>query len=510
MKNLVLHGGLVVDGTGTPPYVASVFVRDGRIAEISQDPRHANVEVIDCAGLIVAPGFIDAHSHSDLQVLENAPEKLLQGVTSEVVGNCGFSVYPAAERAEELREFANGIFCGGESWGWQNARAYLADAQARCKTNVLSLVGHGSLRIAVAGHRLGELETHAVDTMVGLLDDALSEGAAGMSTGLMYSPGASSPALELDRLCAVVAHHGKLHTTHMRDYSDKVCESLREQIGVATRTGCKLQISHLQVVGPRNWGKQQMALELIEKAQQEGVDIAFDCYPYTRGSTVATQLLPQWAMEGGMRGLRARLVLAKERKMISTEMNDALAQGWSGILISAIASAEWQHLVGQSIAEIAEQRKAEPASVVLDLLQQENGAINILEMNQSEENLRQTLTHPLSIIISDGFYVKGRPHPRLYGTFPYLLGEIARRRRWLTMEEAIAKITYRPAQRFGMKQRGKIEVGYHADIAIFDPDKVDSAATYENPKVNPIGIRFVLREGRILVKDGLLWDPTKA
>lgn len=219
-----------------------------------------------------------------------------------------------------------------------------------------------------------------------------------------------------------------------------------------------------------------------------------------------TQLLPQYAMEGGVRGLLSRLKDSVDRKSIALELDRTTAQGWSGILISAIRSPARQHLVGLNIAEIAETWKTEPTEVVLDLLIQEECAVNILEINQSEENLKRTLTHPLSVIISDGIYVNGRPHPRLYGTFPYFLGEFCRRRKWLSLEEAIQKITSKPAQRFGIESRGKVQTGYYADIAVFDPDEIDSAATYENPRVAPGGIHYVLREGKALIRSGRVCD----
>lgn len=215
-----------------------------------------------------------------------------------------------------------------------------------------------------------------------------------------------------------------------------------------------------------------------------------------------TQLLPQYAMEGGIAGLLRRLKDTAERKSIAREMDRTTAQGWSGILISAVGSSKRQDLFGLSIAEIAELRKVEPASVVMDLLIEAEGAVNILEINQSEENLKQAVTHPLSIIISDGIYVKGRPHPRLYGTFPYFLGELCRKRGWMSLEKGIEKITDKPAQRFGIKHRGRVQTGYYADLVVLDPDKIDSGATYEKPCVEPTGICWVLREGQVLVRDG--------
>jgi dihydroorotase/N-acyl-D-amino-acid deacylase len=281
----------------------------------------------------------------------------------------------------------------------------------------------------------------------------------------------------------------------MRDYGDHLEEAVDEQLELARRTGCRLQISHLQAIGPRNWDKQRTVLEKIESAAEEGMDVGFDCYPYTRGSTVLTQLLPQWALEGGIDSLLARLADQAERERIATETEATLAQGSSGILISSVESPSNRALIGRTIAVIAEDRAREPVETVLDLIHEEHGCVNMLEVNQSESNLRRTLSHPLSCIISDGSYVKGRPHPRLCGTFPLLLGEISRKRAWLTLADAAHKITDKPARRFGIAKRGRLERGYFADVVVFDPDTINSPATYENPTLAPIGIRHVYRNG---------------
>jgi len=267
------------------------------------------------------------------------------------------------------------------------------------------------------------------------------------------------------------------------------------QLELARRTGCRLQISHLQAVGPRNWDKQETVIEKIEHAAANGIDIGFDCYPYTRGSTVLTQLLPQRALEGGIEGLLARLADHSERTWIIAETEASLAQGWAGIWIASVESQHNRGLIGKTVAAIAEERAQEPVEIVLDLIQEERGRVNMLELNQSEPNLRQTLSHPLSSIISDGFYVKGNPHPRLYGTFPLLLGEISRERGWLTLAEAVHKITDKPAQRFGIAKRGRLQKGYFADVIVFDPATVNGPATYENPTLAPTGIRRVFRNG---------------
>jgi dihydroorotase/N-acyl-D-amino-acid deacylase len=494
MQTIVLRNGTLYDGTGAAPVAGDLLIRGSRIAE-GEVP--SSGRVIDCTGLAVAPGFIDAHSHSDLQVLEDRPEKVLQGVTTEVVGNCGFSAYPAGADPKPLHEFANGIFCGGDDWGWPSAREYLSAAAASPTVNVSSLVGHGSLRIQVAGNRLGPLDKRDVETMESILNEALTDGACGLSTGLMYAPGSSAPIEELERLCCIVARHDGIYTTHIRSYFSGLVDAVDEQIGLARRTGCRLQISHLQAVGAKNWPLQARALESIENACREGIDIVFDCYPYVAGSTVLTQALPQWVLEGGLEGMLARLTDRAERARIAAETETALEWRWSDIYISAVASERNRAMVGRNMAELSELRHRAPVDVMIDLLIEEKGAVNMLCFNQSEDNLRQTLSHPLSIIISDGFYVRGRPHPRLHGTFPLLLGRFCREISWLGLSQAIHKITDKPARRFGIRERGRLAHGYLADVTVFDPAAIGSPATYDSPELPPEGIRYVFRNGHV-------------
>ena len=495
---LILEHGLIVDGTGRVPYRGSVLVEGERILESGPAVLLSGEALrIDCTGLAIAPGFVDIHSHSDLHLLQNDPEKMHQGVTSEVVGNCGFSAFPCCANRAAVQEYANAILNGEGDWGWATSKDYLAEARNDSHiANVFSLTGHGTLRVAQSGFAQGPLPPRDLETMNASLAETLKDGAVGFSTGLMYAPGSSAPFEELAGLCRITAQRGGIYCTHMRSYSWELLESLEEQIELAQVSGCRLQISHMQAVGRANWSKQEAALERIEKARREGVDIEFDSYPFLAGSTVMTQLLPQRALDGGTPALLARLRNVAERRDIERETEQGLAQSWDDLFVTSVRSSGNQPLVGKTVRQIALQRSRPPIKTVMDLLLEEEAVVNVVSFNQSDDNLRALLTHPRCTVISDGFYVNGRPHPRLFGTFPELLGNYVRQRGWLTLAEAVHKITQKPAERFQLKGRGSLEPGSFADITVFNPDTIRSRATYDDPEQSPEGISLVLRNGR--------------
>lgn len=506
-RGIILTGGTIVDGTGSAPVAGAVVIEGDRIVAAGTPASIAPLEtwksytMIDCTGCVVAPGFIDAHSHSDLQVLRNRTEKLLQGVTSEVVGNCGFSAYPSPEDPQVLRDFANGILCGDNTWRWNSASEYLASAAESKTATVISLVGHGSLRIKVAGNTSRALTGRELETMTGLLDEALQEGAAGLSSGLMYAPGSGASAEELTALCRVVARRGAVYATHMRSYSDMLVEAVKEQVSIAEASECRLQISHLQAAGPDNWPLQQHAIAAIENASSRGIDLAFDSYPWLAGSTVLTQVLPQSALDGGVSQLLLRLLDPVEHESIRLRIKPEAR--WDGVVIVSVTNNP-ELLVGRSIQNIADERGIEPSSAVLEILVEQEGNVNIVEHAQSNENLHALLTHPLAVVITDGVYTHGRSHPRLYGTFPLLLGDMVRERKWLSLEEAVHKVTGKPAAVFHLRDRGLIAPGYVADVTVFHPDTIRTDANYDVPDVPPAGIRAVLRSGRLAVDCGMM------
>lgn len=493
---LLLKDALIVDGLNTPRSHGDLLIQDERIVAVGSLVAPCEATVVDLAGRVLAPGFIDLHSHSDAKLLDGNPVKTLQGVTTEVVGNCGFSIFPNCGAEGAVGAYNDGILCDVRTF----ARA--ADFLAACNqhsrnAHVESLVGHGTLRTAALALKPHLHGAALSEFLCDLLEEALLEGAAGFSSGLMYAPGATAPTEELEALCSVVARHNKLYATHMRSYSWTLEEAVEEQLHLARKTGCRLQISHLQAAGQLNWHRQQHALDAIESAFAKGIDVAFDCYPYLAGSTVLSQLLPQEIWVEGFESFTTRIASDAARNEVSRWIENNTAQRWADIFISAHAPLEsGQSLLQTTIAQFAEQEAVEPGEAVLRLIERTRGDINIVAFNQSEENLRQLITHPLSSIISDGLFSRGIPHPRLYGSFVSLLGYYVHQCGWLSLEEAVHKITAAPAARIQLVDRGRLAKGCVADLVCFDPEHVSSPANYANPRALPFGIHSVYRNGK--------------
>lgn len=517
--DLLVRGGRVVDGTGSPWRRADVLVTDGRIVAVLAPGRFDGeaAEVLDATGHVVAPGFVDIHSHSDLALIARpgAEEKLRQGVTTEIVGNCGISVSPVSQKyLQDSQRYARPVL-GFEdlAWDWTDVDGYLARVeQAEPAVNVATYVGLGSVRCAVSGFEPGTPTADQRHEMLELTRRALEQGAVGLSTGLVYAPGSYSSHEEICELVDRAARVGAVYSSHMRDQGDGFLDSVAETLDVGRRTGAPVQIAHHKVVGSRNWGSVSRSLAMVHAARAEGIDAGSDVYPYLAGSTTMTALLPDWALAGGKQAMLDRLADPEQRDRIKQDWADGRPQwdnrvgsiGWDNIYVSHVATEANQDMVGLSVAAAASARSrgAEPGDFLLDLLLDEQGAVGNIQVACTEKDLRQVMRDPTTTFGSDGLFSGGRPHPRLHGTFPRILGEYVRDTGVLTLEEAIRKMTSQPARRLGLAGIGLLEPGYDADLVVLDPEVVAGPASYDEPTLDPVGIRDVVVSGRFALRDG--------
>lgn len=516
--DLLIHGGRVVDGTGGPWRNADVVVVGGRILAVVGPGTFAGTasEVLDAGGGVVAPGFIDIHSHSDLAVIvrPEAEEKLRQGVTTEVVGNCGISVSPlTAAHEQDCMEYARPVLGFADtSWTWRDVDGYLERVQeVRPAVNVATYVGLGSIRCAVNGFAPEPPSARERAAMVELAREALEQGAVGLSSGLVYAPGSYSTHSEICELVAEAAAVGALYSSHMRDQGDGFLDSVAETLDVGARTGAAVQIAHHKVVGQRNWGTIGRSLEMVHEARSRGVDAGSDVYPYLAGSTTMTALLPDWALAGGLKRMLARLADPRQRARIKQDWahgrlhwdNRVSTIGWDNIMVSSVDSDANRDVVGLAVSEAAQRRcpGSDPADFLLDLLLEEHGRVGNIQIGCDEDDLRQVMCDATTTFGSDGLFSGGRPHPRLHGTFPRILGTYVRDARVLSLEEAVRKMTSQPARRLGLADIGLVEPGYAADLVIFDPATVAGPASYDAPTLHPVGIRHVVVSGQVALRD---------
>lgn len=472
--DLLIRGGTVVDGTGAAPVRADVAVRNKRIATVG-DAHGPAARVIEAQGLAVAPGFIDVHSHDDAAVVRNprVDFKVMQGVTTDVVGNCGAGIAPAGGAFEMFFEAGvSNVLGPAPEIAWQTFGEYMdAVEAARPALNVACLVPHGVVRFAVMGLESRLPERHELAAMREHVREAMEAGAVGLSTGLIYPPGAFAKTPELIELAKEVAEAGGLYASHIRDEGSLLLDAVGEAIDIGREAGLPVQVSHFKAAGRENWGRTKDSIRLVEKARAEGVDVAFDAYPYTAGSTIL------WAVAG-----RTEEVEADE------------------VMVASVR--ERREYEGKTIAQIAEMLDLPVADALSRLLEEERDAVAVF-FAMDEGDVRRVLKHELCMIGSDGLPSEGgKPHPRLYGTFPRVLARYAREEGLLTLEEAVHKMTGLPARRFGLERRGEIKEGWCADIVVFDPQAVTDAATYENPRQYAGGIEYVVINGQVVAEKG--------
>lgn len=517
MLDIVLAGGDVIDGTSGQRRQADVGIDDGQITAICDLSAAERRTTIECSRLVVCPGFIDIHTHSDEACLSGGESisKIMQGVTTEIVGHCGSSPAPLSARvmAEKAGEFARYQVTPS----WTTVAGYLDAVDAAAPAlNIGTLVGHGNLRLGVIGPDSRPAGPADIDAMCGLLAQGLEQGAFGLSTGLYYAPGCFSSPGEIERLAAVVSSSDRLYSTHIRGETTSLDRSLDEAVVTAERSGVRLQISHLKAAGKMNWGRMPAILDRLEMSARN-IDLNCDAYPYTAGHTSLGSLLPPWALAGGEERLIARIADPLLRARIKTELdgcdpswdNMARAAGWDRIIIARPAGDGRDEIVGRSLAELASDANAEPPEVLLDLVSDGQATAKIIIFMMDERDVRAVIAWKRAAIGSDASSVtpggpgtaSGRPHPRAFGTFARVLGRYTGDN--FPLEQAVRKMTSLPADILRLSGRGRLSPGYAADVTVFDPELILDNASYDDPMQTAQGIRWVLTNGIPVVAAGV-------
>ena len=516
MKNIdiLIKNGAVFDGTGAEPFEADIGVAGDKIALIDKNSKFKiqnSKKFIDAKGMAVAPGFIDTHAHSEFTLLADprAEGKISQGITTEINGNCGLSAAPLYNEAAEHRE--NDLKELKIKERWKTFGEYFSILESRgIALNFVTLAGHGSIRASVVGYKdkmPGKIEMRKMQV---LLKESINEGAAGLSTGLIYPPGIYSDTEELIELCrclnsSLVTHHSSLiYTSHMRSEGKGLIESIKEISRIAKEANIKVHISHIKTSGKENWDKIDEAISLINSARKRGLKVTCDRYPYTASSTDLDTILPSWTYEGGaeeeLRRLKSPSVLEKIKKEILHGHPDN--DYWTKVSVSSVSSQKNKWMEGKTLSYISRKINKSPVDALFKILIEEKLRAGAIFSTMSEDNLRRFLSLPYAMIGSDssarsmsGITYDGKPHPRGFGSFPRFLGKYARDEKVMDMSEAVHKITMLPARTFGINGRGVLKKGAFADIVVFDPGRIIDRATFDKPFLKSKGINYVIVNG---------------
>jgi N-acyl-D-amino-acid deacylase len=530
--DLVITNAALLDGTGQSAYPADVAINGDRIVALGQPQTLQARTTINAANLTLMPGLIDLHSHADL-ILPLAPArqaelmrcKLAQGITTTIIGNCGLGCAPLgkAEAVNILRAVNAWMTPETVDWKWRTIGEYLEQLQSNgLSLNIATLAPHGPVRIAAMGLTKGKPSKSQLKTMRKLTEQAMRDGALGLSTGLIYPPGMYSDFDELQSLAEVVNAHDGIYTSHIRGSSETLIPAVKELLNIGRTTGVRVHHSHNEAVGRAHWPKIDRVLRMHEEAIKSGVRVSFDMFPYTAAATMMIAIYPPWALAGGVDALLARLQDTKLRERIRHDIahrksscapngwphNLVRATGWDAIRIGYVASRKNKRYENRSLFELAQLTGKEPFDAISDLLIAERGQVAMLIFEvtgeqESRELLSKYATHPLSAFCTDAEdYGRGLPHPAAYGAFAKILARFVREDRTLTLAEAVRKMTSYPAQIFGLKDRGVIRPGAFADLVLFDPKQVKDHATYARPRRFATGIKAVFVNGSIAFAEG--------
>ncbi len=537
--DLLIQNAAIIDGTGLPAYRADVGVTGNRITTIGELPAQfvqSAHRIINAQGLTLIPGIIDPHSHADL-ILPLAPAKqsalmrgkLAQGITTTIIGNCGLGCAPVASDAAEamLRAINAWMTPAQVKWPWRTIGQYLDQLSSNgIPLNLATLAPHGPIRMSAMGLAKGAPSRAQLKKMCALTEQAMKDGALGLSTGLIYPPGMYSAPQELEALARVVADHGGIYTSHIRGSSETLLPAVKELLDVARHTGVRVHHSHNEAVGREHWPKIDRVLKLEEQAEREGVRISFDMFPYTAAATMMIALYPPWALEGGVDQLLERLKDKATRERIRRDIerrkpswppwkengwphNLVKATGWEAIHIGYVESRKNKRYENRSLAELARLTGKSPFEAISDLIIEECGQISMLIFEvtgeyEERELLTRYARHRLSAFCTDAEdYGRGLPHPAAYGAFARILSKFVREDGALTLEEAVRKMTSYPAQIFGLENRGVIRPGAAADLVLLDPRRVQDKATFAQPRRLASGIRTVIINGKIAYQQGV-------
>ena len=511
--DILIQNGRVVDGSGNPWFYADVAITNGRIVGIGKKLPHLPAEIVDAKGLVISPGFIDIHSHSDTNILRDglAQSKIRQGVTTEILGEGGSAAPSSGALAPRSLEI------DGQIYRWRTFTEYfdLVDKKTT-SVNIASYVGLSTVWRCVMGNSFAHPNETQFAAMEKLIATAMRQGALGLSSQVMMPPGSLTTTDDLVRLAKVVAPFGGLYSTHIRNEGLGIFDSIKEAIAVGERAGVPVDIIHIKIADESNWGRMDEVTQLIEAARTRGVDVQTNVYPYTRGNNNLISIIPPWAHEGGTKRLLERLANSSDRKQIHHDIINgvdnwynhytAVGGDWSRMLISG--DHQFRGLTMDRVFRL----RGNPADKIDDLLsilQENGGGISTVFAHHTEKDMNFVLQKSWCSVGSDGsaYAIQGalrvgNPHPRNFGTFPRVLGKYVRQQKLLSLEDAVRKMTSLNANKVGLKDRGLIKVGFAADIVIFDPENVIDRSTYTAPFAYPVGIPYVIVNGKLTIKNG--------